>query len=273
MKFAKIIISFLGALLLIGVSTTLSAAQEGQGWRDGPWRFSAKIYGWLPEAPATIKINQQEVANLPESLDTILDALKMAAMFELEAHKGPLGFFVSALYYDGKDTEHFTGLPGETHKLTMEESVWLVDYGVAYEIGKWHLGEAADSPTVTVEPFVGGLYFRDHIKVDVTPGLLDRGLRIRKTIRFNTPIVGLNTLLRFNDRWSLRVSGNYGVFNASEVNRTWQGIGLVGYHFKIKNTPSQVFVGYRYTHVDLEKDPIEIEVDIKGPLMGFGVEF
>ena len=151
--------------------------------------------------------------------------------------------------------------------------MWVVDYGVAYEIGKWRLGEAADSPTVTVEPFVGGLYFHDNIKIDVTPGLLDRGLKIRKTIEFNTPIVGLNTLLRFNDRWSFRVSGNYGVFNASEVNRTWQGIGLLGYHFKMGDVPSQVFVGYRYLHVDLENDPIELEVDVKGPLVGFGFEF
>jgi hypothetical protein len=273
MKFAKIINSLVGALLLVGASTTLSAAQDGQGWRDAPWRFSFKGYGWMPEAPATIKIDGHEVANLPESFDNILDDLTVAAMFELEAHKGPLGFFISPVYYDGKDTEHFKGAAGENRKFTLEESVWAIDYGVAYEIGQWRLGEAADSPTVTLEPFVGGLYFHDNLKIDVTPGALDRGLRIRKTIEFNTPIVGLNTLLRFNDRWSFRVSGNYGVFDASEVNRTWQGVGLLGYHFKMRDVSSQVFVGYRYLHVDIEKDPIEIEVDVKGPLVGFGVEF
>ena len=273
MKFAKCIISFLAALLLIGVSTMLSAAQAGQGWRDAPWRFNAKIYGWLPEAPATIKIDQEEVANLPESLDNILDDLKMAAMFELEAHKGPLGFFVSPVYYKGKDTEHFTGLAGENRKFTLEESVWAIDYGVAYEIGQWRLGESADSPTVTVEPFVGGLYFRDKIKIEVNPGLFDIGLDINKTIRFNTPIIGVNTLWRFNDRWSLRVSGNYGGFHVSDVNRTYQGIGLLGYHFKMGKVPSQVYVGYRYLHLDYEDDPLEIEVDVKGPLVGLGWEF
>jgi len=75
MKFAKISISFLAALLLVGVSATPSAAQAGEGWRDAPWRFSAKGYGWLPEAPATIKIDGHDVDNLPESLDTILDDL------------------------------------------------------------------------------------------------------------------------------------------------------------------------------------------------------
>jgi hypothetical protein len=37
--------------------------------------------------------------------------------------------------------------------------VWAIDSGVGYEIGQWRLGEAADSPTVTLEPFVGALYF------------------------------------------------------------------------------------------------------------------
>jgi hypothetical protein len=273
MRFTKITISLFCALLLVGVPAMSSAAQEGQGWRDAPWRFSARIYGWLPNAPATIKIDQHEVANRPESLDNILDSLEMTASFELEANKGPLGFFISPIYYKGKYDEDFTGLV-ERRKFSLEESVWLIDYGVSYEIGQWRLGEAADSPTVTVEPFVGGLYFHDKIKINVDPGLLDRGLNINKTLEFNTPIVGLNTFWRFNDRWSLRVSGNYGGFHVDGVNKTWQGVGLVGYHYKIKNnTPAQVFVGYRYLHIEYEEDRLGLDVDVKGPVVGFGVEF
>ncbi len=119
---------------------------RGAGLAEAPWRFSAKGYGWLPEAPVDIYIDQQEVANLPESLDNILDDLDLAAMFELEAHKGKLGFFISPIYYEGKDTEHFEVLPGERRKFTMEESVWVVDYGVSYEIGQWRLGRLPIPP-------------------------------------------------------------------------------------------------------------------------------
>lgn len=273
MRFMKINISFFCAFLLIGASSTLSATQEGQSVRDAPWRFNAKIYGWLPKAPATIKIGQKEVANPPETLDNILDSLQLTAMFELEAHKGPLGFFISPVYYKGKADEHFTGLAGEKRKVTLEETVWAIDYGVGYEIGQWHLGESADSPTVTVEPFVGGFFLRDKIKIEVNPGLFDIGVDINKTIRFNTPIIGVNTLWRFNDRWDLRVSGNYGGFHVSDVNRTYQGIGLLGYHFKMGKVSSQAFVGYRYLHIDYEDDPLKINVSIKGPLVGIGWEF
>ena len=88
----------------------------------------------------------------------------MFVMFELEAHKGPLGFFISPGFYDGKASEHFRGPAGESRKVTLKEDVWAIDYGIGYEIGQWRLGEAADSPTLTVEPFVGGLYLCDKIK-------------------------------------------------------------------------------------------------------------
>jgi hypothetical protein len=35
----------------------------------------------------------------------------------------------------------------------------------------------------------------------------------------------------------------------------------------------QFFVGYRYLHLDYEDETLEINVDVKGPLVGFGVEF
>jgi len=262
--------SFSGALLLFGVSTMLSAAEETTSWRDAPWKFSAKGYGWLPEAPAKVKVDQQEVADLPESLDNILDSLDMGAMFELEARKGPLLLFVSPIYYKGKGSEHFRGPGGQKRKITLKEKAWIVDYGVGYELGPWDLGEA----TVSVAPYVGGFYFHDPLEIDVDPEPpLDLGLDIDKTIEFNTPIAGLLTRWRFNDRWSLRVSGHYGVFNSSEVNETWRATGLLARHFKIKSIDSQVFAGYQYLHLDYEDGPLEIDVDVKGPMLGFGVDF
>ena len=139
-RFMKVSVSFICAFLLIGASSTLSAAQEGQSVRDAPWRFNAKIYGWLPKAPAAIFIDQDEVSNIPESLDNILDDLKMTAMFELEAHKGPLGFFVSPVYYKGEDNEKFTGLLDERRKVTLKESCGPLITASATRSGRGHWG-------------------------------------------------------------------------------------------------------------------------------------
>ena len=55
-----------------------------------------------------------------------------------------LGFFISPVYYDGKTSEHFTGLAGKRRKVTLEESVWAINYGVGYEIGRWRLGKRSE---------------------------------------------------------------------------------------------------------------------------------
>ena len=36
---------------------------------------------------------------------------------------------------------------------------------------------------------------------------------------------------------------------------------------------SQAFAGYRYLHIDYEDEPLEIDVDVKGPLLGIGWNF
>ena len=132
--------AWLVALGLIG-APVFALADDQPGVGDAPWLFKAKVYGWLPEAPAAITVNQQEVANLPESLDTIIDDMTVAFMGEFELHKGPLSFFVSAVYFDGEDDSHFTGLAGERRQVTIKEDIWLIDYGVGWEFGPWKLGE------------------------------------------------------------------------------------------------------------------------------------
>ena len=264
--------AWLVALGLIG-APAVALADDQPGVGDAPWLFKAKVYGWLPEAPAAITVNQQEVANLPESLDTIIDDMTVAFMGEFELHKGPLRFFISPVYFDGEDDSHFTGLAGERRQVTIKEDIWLIDYGVGWEFGPWQLGEGGEYPTLRVAPFVGARFFRDEFELDVDPGLFDEGLRVRTTVEFNTPFVGLGAYLKFSERWSFEVEGDYGVADASEVDETYQVSGILGYHFRIRERSAQWFAGYRYLELDLENDPIAIDLEVKGPVLGFGMEF
>lgn len=45
MKFTNFNICTFAVLVLVGISTTLFAAEEATTWWDEPWRFSAKFYG------------------------------------------------------------------------------------------------------------------------------------------------------------------------------------------------------------------------------------
>jgi hypothetical protein len=285
-KLARFAISFVVTLILVGALVTPSAAEEptdtkqrsspSADAKEGrwPWRFNVNLYGWLPRAPVTIKVDDSEVANLPEDFDKILDSLDMAAMFEVEIHKGPIGVFASPIYYKGKDDEKFKGLLGERRKFSVEEKVWVIRYGVSYDLGPWPLGKTSDTPAVVLQPYVGGLYLHDDIELKVDPGPLDRGLDIDTTLKFNTPIIGLNTLWDLTQRWNLRLGGNYGGWDVDDVEDTWDLYGTIAYRFKMWDVSSQVFGGYRWLHLDYKKKGIEIDdLDVYGPLFGIGWEF
>ncbi len=264
-KTLMILFIFLLLPCVVGVSP-LYAEEE-------PWRFNVNVYGWLPEAPADIIINDEEVAHLPESFDTIIDGLQMAAMFELQAHKGPFGVFASSMYFDGEGDKHFTGLLDEKRKVTVSERLWLISYGASYDIGPFNLGENSGAPTVILQPYVGGLYFYDDLEMNVEPGALDLGLDYKTTIKFNTPIIGANTLWDITKNWTLRVGGNYGGWDVDHVKETYEFLGAAGYRFTMWDVNSKVFAGYRYVHINLKKNDIQIKVDVKGPLFGIGWEF
>jgi hypothetical protein len=183
-----------------------------------------------------------------------------------------LGFFVSPIYYDGKASEHFTGPLGKSRKATLEESVWIIDYGVSYEVGRWRLGKNSDTPAVTVEPYAGFRFLHDNIGIKVSPGVLDLSVSKHYTVKFNTPVIGLRTSWDLTDRWCLNFSGDYGGWDVDHVNETYQGIGAIGYRFTMWEKPAIFFAGYRYLHVDYEKT-LDIEVTAKGPLFGIGLEF
>lgn len=263
--------------LLSGLSAHVFAAEAGNGWLknwwDEPWRFNAKVYGWLPDAPADIYVNDHQAIGLPESVETIVDSANALFMGEFEVHKGRLGLFVSPVYYDGSDKTDFRGPLGEKRKLDVQERLWLVDYGAGFDALSWNLGEGADSPTFTLTPFAGFRYFHDRIKMDVPSGAVFPGVRFRTTININTPIVGLKGYFKYNNRWSLGAEFDHGVWDDDEVNRTWQWMTMLTYHFDIKSVSSQLFLGYREVKLDIENGDVAVEVNVKGPVIGLGVSF
>lgn len=266
MKLSKFTITFLVAFLFIGTSATLSAEQEPTDWREAPWRFTFNIYGWAPELPVDIKLGPIS-EDLPIDLGTLLDDLQFGAMMDFELRKGRIGAYFSPIVMFLKDTETVQG-PLQKHKVTIKDQAFLTDFGVTYEIGRWHLGKNPNSPTVTVEPFVGARWLIDDFPIKIDPP--DR--KVKLGITFITPVIGLNTLWDLTERWHLRIEGDYGGFDVDNVEQTYNAMGIVGYRFKIRGVSSHVFAGYRYLHVHYKKEA-DIKVTVRGPLVGIGFEF
>lgn len=248
--------------------------QEGEGFLDAPWDFVVNVYGWLPSAPADITIRNEEVANLPESLDTILDSLEFAAMFEVQVHKGPVSVFANTVYYKGDYDEDTLSKNGKPITLEVDEEAWVVSYGAGYSLPAWKLGKSADAPTVNLQPYVGALFMHDPIGVEVTDRITGIGVRVEETVNFNTPLVGLNSFWNFSDRWLGRLSFNYGGFGGvANVEKTYDFVAAIGYRFTMWDVESRFFAGYRYLDIELEDRSLEVNVAVKGPFFGIGWAF
>jgi hypothetical protein len=252
-------------------ATTLPPDATAEPWWrpsvDGPWRFAVVIWGWLPEAPADITLGPAE-ADLPESLDTILDSVQWGAFLDLEARKGPFGAYATPIVLGLRDSFHVTGPLGVRRRVAISEKAVLMDFGVSYELGRWQLGTEADSPAVTVEPFVGGRWLFDDLTLDVDPGR-----RRSVDVDFAAPVIGLRTFWDLTERWNLRLGGDYGGFDVDDVDETYNLAGTVGYRFMLGGVRSNVFAGYRYLYIDYQKSANELEVTLKGPILGIGFEF
>ena len=282
MKLATLAAPFLATLMFVGATATPSAAEETTAlweWSSpsavetDPWRFNVNLYGWLPDAPVDISTPEGRSASLPEDFDTILEALEFAAMAEGEVHKGPFGVFASPLYYKGSIDEHFIGPLGESRTVTLDEKAFFMKYGASYDLGKLRLGSNADSPTVTIQPYAGALFLHDKIRTKLRPGSIGPGLTVRTTLEFNTPVVGVNTLWDLSDRWSLRLGGNYGGWGVDDVDKTYEAVGTLAYHFDMWDQDARVFAGYRYLHIEFDSGSVQVDLDVKGPLIGIGFDF
>ena len=148
---------------------------------------------------------------------------------------------------------------------------------MSYELGRWHLGKKPDSPAVTVEPFVGARWLIDEIKIKISPGgPFHPGKRtFNPDIDFIGPVVGLRTFWDITEHWNLRAEGDYGGFDTDHLKETWNILGRVGYRFKprkSKNLTINFFAGYRYLYARYKK-VAELEIAVKGPLIGVAFEF
>jgi hypothetical protein len=241
-----------------------------RGTGDEPWRFVAAGYLWLPDAPLEIYVGHGD-SSLPEDLGTILSDLQMALMLDFEARKGRFGGYFAPIFVWLRDERTVQG-PSQQHQVKVHESVYLMDFGLSYEVGQWSLWNRPNwifpSPAVAVEPFVGARSLVDDIRFEIDPGRT-----FEPEISFIAPAVGLRTFWDLTDRLNMRIEGDYGGFNVDHLKRTYNALALVGYRFKPgQNLNINVFAGYRYLYIHYEK-VAEIEVALKGAFLGLAFEF
>lgn len=242
------------------------------GTSKEPWQFTVAMYLWLPNAPAKIDLGPIG-EDLPENLDTILDSLQFGMMLDFEVRKGRFGGYFSPIFIWLRDDDTRVQGPIQEHKVIISESVFIADFGLSYEVGRWRLWDRPTwilpRPAVVVEPFFGGRTLADGLTIELKPP----GRKTKPDIEFVAPVVGLRTFWGLTDRAHLRFEGDYGGWGVDGLDETWNFLGLAAWRFAPKkNLDVEVFAGYRYLNI-VYKDVAAIDIDVKGPLLGVGLKF
>jgi hypothetical protein len=264
----------LALFLLAGASDVMAERLEQQSISESSWQFNVYIDGWLPKAPAEIFIDGNEL-DLPENLNKILDSMKLISELRFNVRKGPLGIFFNPIYYKGEYNKIRLKTPLEELDGKLKETVWLIDYGVSYEVARWDIGKDGNSRVVTLEPYAGLRYFWDNIKLEIEPGLIEDGFLTRKKVRTTSPIIGLKSSIQLNDNWDFLLQGDYGGFNVNNMKETYLMAGYFNYDFKMGKIDSKFYFGYRFLHLELEDkaEGVKVDVNAQGPLLGLGFSF
>jgi hypothetical protein len=265
----------LALALLAGASDVMAERIETPGISESSWSYELYVDVWFPAVPATIISDGLEV-EIPESVRNIYRAMNISSMMRFKARKGPLGVFLNPIYYNGTwdaELEKFP-LTGRGYKLN--ERVWLVDFGMSYEVTRWEIGKNGTSRELTLEPYAGMRYFRDNITLKVQPGLILDGFKKYINIDTIAPIIGLQSRANLSNSWDVLFVGDYGGFNVGKFDKTYQLATYFEYNFnwgKNKDRSARAFLGYRYLDLELENDTTYVDVVVKGPIVGLGFLF
>jgi hypothetical protein len=232
---------------------------------EGPWRTRITLNAWLP---TTIKLSVDDDSTT-EHLNWLLRNIVYEIPMDFEVRKGSFGAYAHLLGFKLLGTMDV----GPATTMKWDDHGFLLDVGLSYELGRWALGTGAGAPSLTVEPFAGARLLYDPVGVHIELGPLDDTVTIDGISNY-VPVIGLRTFWDLTERWNLRVEGDYGGFGVDDNHQTFNLLGLIGYRFRGWGVTWNIQAGYRYLRLmDLEKQRVNLEIDLQGPLAVFAVEF
>jgi hypothetical protein len=147
-----------------------------------------------------------------------------------------------------------------------------MDFGVAYRVVEWDMGESFDaSRKAELDVFGGARYTKGTVEIDPA-----RFAAVEEGNEWVDPFVGAKLLIPLAEQWDVQAWGDIGGFGvASDL--TWSATGVVGFNFDLFDVQATLFGGYRALAYDYTggSGPSDISWDfvLHGPLFGLRLTF
>lgn len=260
-------VSALSIVAALGLCAAVPAAAQSK-MSDSGWQFEATPYLWFPALKGSSTVGGLPQANIDMSASDVLDALEFGAMGSFEARKDRWGVFLDLVYsklsLGGGGSASLRGGPGITVNADLDIKNTIASGALLYR---------AVEGSTPVDLFVGARYNDVELDATVTVagglGLLGITRNPSYSKSWVDPYVGVRVTHPVADRWTLVGYADYGGFSVGSKN-TWQGIAGVKYDFTRSISGN---LGYRYLHIDYDKDGFLYDVDYKGGYLGVSFKF
>ncbi len=256
------------AAIVLGASAARADSASGGGWE-----ISFIPYLWVPELHADASVGDREAevdVGIDDVFTLLFDGDLLGGAGHIEARRQDLTLLADAMgaVVDPQKT-------GNRATRKFESDMVLVEFGVAYRIFEGPLGEGR---TWSVEPLAGGryVYSRNEITVETEGGPLASPGQSSREAEENLaePFLGTRFHFDFHRALSWNFAGNVGGFGVgSEL--SWEIVSFLMYELPWKPgaTELDALAGYRLLDFEFEDDPRQLDLQLRGPLLGFGVRF
>lgn len=224
---------------------------------SGDWNVAFTPYLWVAGISGDIGLPRGDEVEVDKSFADILGDLKFAFMGALDVEHDRFVFLGDVIYLSlGVDVESIQApgfIEGKVDSKTLVSTA-----AIGYRV--------VDNGPMFVDLFAGGRLVSLDIETELTGPLQTRQRDASNTTI--APLFGGRVRVPLGDKWGLLLYGDAGGFAASDVK--WQLVGTVqrdlGRHWRL-------VAGYRHMQLHHDKDELEFDVALSGPIIGFSYRF
>jgi len=261
----------LSLMLAAGCASALAGAAHAGEPDTSPtgrfWSLQVTPYLWAAGISGDISPFQRApTIGIDKSFGDVLEDLNLGGFVNIGARYDRFVFAADVMYVDTTDSK-VTGplpalppyFPGGSIGADVDTTEFMSTIAAGYRL--------YESANFTFDAMAGARFWQISNNVTVSYG--GYSLSHKESFGWVDPIISARGFFNFTDRLSTLVQADVGGFGAGSDN-TWQVLATLNYAFR-KNMA--VSAGYKYLHVDYDKDGYVFDVDMSGPVLGFTYRF
>lgn len=265
------------ALVLVLGSVPAAAGDEA----PSAWQFEFEPYAWIPGMYGTVEVDGHTVqldVTPGDILDALFDGDALAAAGYFSATHDRWTVFADVMGGGAKvDVDQTIPTPFCDLSVNARDEVRFVlaDFAVGYRLGQWSVPGRRRPLTLGV--YAGARYV--HLGNDLSGGIAVIGGKqyggdVSDTLNWADPLIGLRWSVPLHDSISATFRADIGGFGASS-NLDWGLVGDVRYWLSWRPMSTQPYLaaGYRIVAFDRSPDAAQVDMQLRGPVVGMGFVF